>query len=141
MAIQKNGWCIDYIQSMDASEILPSAAEYLQSLRAKGVKTTLGSASKNAPRILEPLGISALFDVIVDGNEVSKAKPDPGVFLRAASELNIPPTSCVVFEDAEAAIQAALHANMGVVGIGKPALLKNADMVIGALSQLVVPTF
>jgi beta-phosphoglucomutase len=88
-----------------------------------------------------PLGISALFDVIVDGNEVSKAKPDPGVFLRAASELNIPPTSCVVFEDAEAAIQAALHANMGVVGIGKPALLKNADMVIGALSQLVVLTF
>ena len=58
---------------MDASEILPGAAEYLQSLRAKGVKTTLGSASKNAPLIIEPLGISALFDVIVDGNEVSKA--------------------------------------------------------------------
>ena len=140
MATQKNGWYVDYIQHMDASEILPGASEYLQSLRAKGVKTALGSASKNAQLILERLGISALFDVIVDGNKVSKAKPDPEVFLRAAGELNIPTASCVVFEDAEAGIQAALHANMGVVGIGKPALLKDADMVIGALSQLVILT-
>jgi len=138
MATQKNGWYVDYIQHMDASEILPGASEYLQSLRAKGVKTALGSASKNAQLILERLGISALFDVIVDGNKVSKAKPDPEVFLRAAGELNIPTASCVVFEDAEAGIQAALHANMGVVGIGKPALLKDADMVIGGLSQLVI---
>jgi beta-phosphoglucomutase len=138
MATQKNEWYVDYIQHMDAAEILPGAQKYLESLQARGVKTALGSASKNAPLILQRLGIANLFDVIIDGNKVSKAKPDPEVFLRAASELNIPPTSCVVFEDAEAGIEAALHAKMGVVGIGKPAILKDADMVVRGLLQLVV---
>lgn len=138
MAAQKNEWYVDYIQRMDASEILPGAEEYLKNLRVKGVKTALGSASKNAPLILERLGISDLFNVVVDGNKVSKAKPDPEVFLRAANELDIPPTSCVVFEDAEAGIQAALQANMGAVGIGKRDTLKGADIVIGGLWDLVV---
>jgi beta-phosphoglucomutase len=138
MAAQKNEWYVDYIRHMDASEILPGSAEYLQNLRAKGIKTALGSASKNTPLILERLGISDLFDSVVDGNKVSKAKPDPEVFLRAAAELNVPATSCVVFEDAEAGIKAALRANMGAVGIGKPALLSEADMVIGGLWQLLV---
>lgn len=138
MAAQKNEWYIDYIKHMDASEILPGSAEYLQNIRRKGIKTALGSASKNAPLILERLGIFDLFDVIVDGNKVSKAKPDPEVFLRAAAELNVPSTGCVVFEDAEAGIEAALRANMGAVGIGKPALLSQADMVIGGLWQLLV---
>lgn len=138
MAAQKNEWYIDFIRHMSASEILPGAAEYLQNLRAKGIKTALGSASKNTPLILERLGISELFDSVVDGNKVSKAKPDPEVFLRAAAELNVPATSCVVFEDAEAGIKAALRANMGAVGIGKPVLLSEADMVIGGLWQLVV---
>lgn len=137
MAARKNEWYIEYIQRMDASEILPGADEYLRRLRAMGIKTALGSASKNTPLILERLGISALFDVIVDGNRVSKAKPDPEVFLRAADELFVPPTSCVVFEDAEAGIQAALRADMGAVGVGNPAILKDADVVIGGLWQLV----
>jgi beta-phosphoglucomutase len=110
----------------------------LKGLRAKGIKTALGSASKNAPLILGRLGISDLFDVVVDGNKVSKAKPDPEVFLRAASELDVPASSCVVFEDAEAGVQAALRANMGVVGIGKPDLLREADIVIGGLRQLLI---
>lgn len=138
MAAQKNEWYIDFIRRMDASEILPGAAEYLRSIRTKGIKTALGSASKNAPLILERLGISDLFDLVVDGNKVSQAKPDPEVFLRAANELDIPSSSCVVFEDAEAGIQAALRANMGVVGIGKPALLSEADIVIGGLGQLLI---
>jgi beta-phosphoglucomutase len=137
MAARKNEWYIEYIQRMDASETLPGADEYLRRLRAMGIKTALGSASKNTPLILERLGISALFDVIVDGNRVSKAKPDPEVFLRAADELFVPPTSCVVFEDAEAGIQAALRADMGAVGVGNPAILKDADVVIGGLWQLV----
>src|SRR5689334_1573763 len=138
MAAQKNGWYVDYIQNMDASEILPGATNYLESLRSRGIKTALGSASKNAPLILERLGIAALFDSVVDGNKVHLAKPDPEVFLRAASELNIPPVSCVVFEDAEAGVEAAHRAGMGVVGIGKPAALKEADMVIDGLYQLEV---
>jgi len=138
MAAQKNEWYIDSIRHMDASEILPGAAEYLRALRGKGVKTALGSASKNAPLILERLGISDLFDVVIDGNSVSKAKPDPEVFLRAAEALAIPATSCVVFEDAEAGIQAALRAEMGAVGIGQAAQLKEADILISGLWQLVV---
>ncbi len=138
MAAQKNEWYVDYIRHMDVSEILPGAIEYLQRLRAKGVKTALGSASRNAPLILERLGISALFDVIVDGNKVTKAKPDPEVFLRAADELGIPPASCVVFEDAEAGIEAAHRAGMGAVGIGNPSTLKEADIVIPGLLELVV---
>ena len=137
MAAQKNEWYVDYIRNMDSSELLPGAAEYLQSIRARGVKIALGSASKNAPLIIDRLGISQLFDVIVDGNKVSQAKPDPEVFLRAARELETPPASCVVFEDAEAGVQAALRAEMGVVGIGKLPGLMDADMLIAGLYQLV----
>ena len=138
LAAHKNDWYVDYIHHMDASEILPGAAQYLQSIRSRGIKTALGSASKNAPLILERLGISALFDAIVDGNKVSKPKPDPEVFLRAAQELNIPSVECVVFEDAEAGIEAARRAGMGTVGIGKPSVLKDADAVIDGLYQLLV---
>jgi beta-phosphoglucomutase len=136
LASRKNEWYVGYIRNMDASEILPSAAKYLQGLRVRGVKTALGSASKNAPMILECLGITSLFDTVVDGNKVCKAKPNPEVFLHAARELNILPADCVVFEDAEAGIEAAHRAGMTVVGIGKPSLLKDADVVIAGLHQL-----
>jgi beta-phosphoglucomutase len=140
MAAQKNDWYVEYIRHMDASEILPGATEYLRMLRNRGAKTAIGSASKNTPLILERVGIMSLFDVVIDGAKVSRAKPDPEVFLRAASELNIPPASCVVFEDAEAGIEAARRAGMGAVGIGKPIALKDADMVIAGLYQLVALT-
>jgi beta-phosphoglucomutase len=138
MAAQKNDWYIDSISHMDASEILPGAIEYLKHIRARGIKTAIGSASKNAQLILERLGIISLFDAIVDGNKVSKAKPDPEVFLRAAEELGIHPTDCVVFEDAEAGIEAALRAGMCTVGIGKPSVLKKAETVIPGLEELVI---
>jgi beta-phosphoglucomutase len=140
MAAQKNDWYVEYIQQMDASEILPGAAEYLQTLRNREVKTAIGSASKNTPLILERVGIMSLFDVVIDGAKVKQAKPNPEVFLRAARELDIPPASCIVFEDAEAGIEAALRAGMGAVGIGKPIALKDADMVMAGLYQLVVLT-
>ena len=140
MAAQKNNWYVDYISHMDASEILPGAVEYLKSIRAKGIKTAIGSASKNALLILERLDITELFDTVVDGNKVSKAKPDPEVFLRAADELGIPPVHCVVFEDAEAGIEAAFRAGMKAVGIGKPSNLKEAETVIPGLFELVMLT-
>jgi len=138
MAARKNEWYIDYIHHMDASEIFPGVIEYLQRIRVRGIKTALGSASRNAPLILERLGVSALFDVIVDGNQVTKAKPDPEVFLRAADELGIPPASCIVFEDAEAGIEAAHRAGMGTVGIGNSYILKEADIVLPGLFELIV---
>jgi len=138
IATQKNNWYVDYISHMDSSEILPGVVEYVESIRAKGVKTAIGSASKNTPLILERLGIASLFDAIVDGNKVTKAKPDPEVFLRAAEELNVPPAECVVFEDAEAGIEAALRAGMKTVGIGKPSNLKKAETIIPGLFALVM---
>jgi beta-phosphoglucomutase len=82
----------------------------------------------------------SLFDVVIDGTKIRQAKPNPEVFLRAARELDIPPASCVVFEDSEAGIEAARRAGMGSVGIGKPITLKDADMVIAGLYQLAVLT-
>ncbi len=138
MAVRKNEWYVDYIHQMDVSELLPGAIDYLRRTRARGVKTALGSASKNAFLILDRLGISVLFDVIVDGTKVVKAKPDPEVFLHAADELGIPPANCVVFEDAEAGIEAAHRAGMGTVGIGSPSILKEADIVIPGLRELMI---
>lgn len=138
LADQKNIWYVESISQLDKSEILQGATEYLQRLRERGVKTAIGSASKNTPLILERLGITRLFDVIIDGNSVSKAKPDPEVFLKAAQALGIAPQFCVVFEDAEAGIEAALRAGMGAVGIGKPGTLKDADVLVAGLWQLVL---
>lgn len=136
MAAQKNAWYVDYINNLDASEILPGAADYIRIIRKSGVKTAIASASKNAPLILERLQITPLFDAIIDGNMVRNTKPDPEVFLLAAEHLNVKPEHCVVFEDAEAGIEAARRAGMGAVGIGKPGQLKDADAVIAGLRQL-----
>jgi len=138
MAARKNVWYVEYLYQMDASEILPGALTYLRWLRGQGVKIGLGSASKNAPLILERLGISGLFDAVIDGSKVTHTKPDPEVFLRAARELGVAAGECVVFEDAEAGIEAARRAGMGKVGIGSPAVLKEADVVVGGLDQLVL---
>jgi beta-phosphoglucomutase len=79
-----------------------------------------------------------MFDVIVDGNKISKAKPDPEVFLRGAEEMGLPPSSCVVFEDAQAGIEAALAGGMKCVGVGSPELLGRANMVIPDLKKITV---
>lgn len=136
MAEKKNNWYVEYIKKMDESEILNGAREYLLKLKGEGIKIALGSASKNAPMILQNLGITDLFDAIIDGNKVSKAKPDPEVFILGAKELGLEPADCVVYEDAEAGIEAARRAGMGTVGIGKRNILKEADMVIKGLYEL-----
>ncbi len=138
MADQKNGWYVEYIRRLDPNEILPGALDYLHGLRGRGIKTAIGSASKNTQMILERLEISPLFDAVIDGNRVSRAKPDPEVFQTAAAALGVSNDRCVVFEDAEAGIQAALSAGMGAVGIGSPEILCQADVVIGGLWQLVL---
>lgn len=107
LAQKKNNWYVEYISSINPSEILKGAREYITRIKTAGSKVALGSASKNARRILENLNITELFDVIIDGNKTSKAKPDPEVFLLGARELGLDPVDCVVFEDAEAGIEAA----------------------------------
>jgi len=135
LAAKKNADYVNYVNKMDASEILSGAKECLLRLREKGVKTAVVSASKNAPRILDNLHIAHLFDAVIDGNKALKAKPDPQVFLLAAQELCMEPHECVVFEDAEAGIQAAKAAGMFAVGIGQPDILSAANVVIAGLDS------
>jgi len=132
----KNAWYVEYIKGMDASEILPGAQEYLLLLRGRGVRTALCSASKNAGMILDKLRIAGLFDAVVDGNMVTKAKPDPEIFLLGAEALDLHPGECVAFEDAAAGVEAAKKAGMYTVGIGDKEILKNADLVIGGLHEM-----
>lgn len=98
LAEKKNTWYVEYILQMDSSELLPGVLDFLEELKENEVKLALGSASKNARTILQRLGITPLFDAIVDGNLVTKAKPDPEVFTLGAELLGIPPENAVVFE-------------------------------------------
>lgn len=135
-AHDKNEWYVDYITKMGADEILPGVVSFLAELRQHGVKTAIGSASKNANLILTRLGLMDNFDVIIDGNKVSSAKPDPEVFVAAAAALGVSPEHSVVFEDAEAGIEAARAGGMFAIGIGSEQVLAKADVVIGGLSDL-----
>jgi beta-phosphoglucomutase len=136
LAEKKNNWYVDLISRMEANEVLPGARGFLAFVRSLGIKTALGSASRNAPLILDRLELSDFFDVIVDGNSVSKAKPDPEVFLKCAQGLGLEPSDCIVFEDAVAGIEAAKNAGMAVIGIGDPNTLGDADYVVPGLYAL-----
>lgn len=124
---EKNDDYLTYIATMDQSEILPDVERVLNFLKDHGIPMALGSASKNALPILEKVKLIAYFDTVVDGNAVTKAKPDPEVFVIAANTLGIAPEHCVVFEDALAGIEAANIAGMKSVGIGDPEVLTEAD--------------
>lgn len=124
--VDKNIDYLAYIKGMNASEILPDVPRVLEYLKERHIPIALGSASKNARPILEKVGLISYFDSIIDGNNVTKAKPDPEVFLIAAKELGVPPAHCVVFEDAVAGIQAANAAKMLSIGIGDSAILSEA---------------
>ena len=135
-AALKNKWYLDYINRMMPDEILPGSLEFISELKNAGIKVALGSASKNTPLILERLGIGKLFDAVADGNVVSKAKPDPEVFITAAKMLGVQPEDCVVFEDAVAGVEAALNAGMRCVGIGSEKILKDAHFVVSGLDKM-----
>ena len=124
--IQKNEEYLTYLVDMDSNEILPGVMSVLEFLKANQQPIALGSASKNARPILEKTGILSYFDVIVDGNDVSNAKPDPEVFLQAAQKLGISNENSIVFEDSVAGIQAANIAAMKSIGIGDAAILNEA---------------
>ena len=136
LATRKNAGYVDMINKMTPAEILPGAKEFVELCTQAGIKTALGSASKNSVTILKRVGIDHLFDVVIDGNKVSKAKPDPEVFLKGAQELGVAPQNCVVFEDAIAGVEAAINGGMHSVGIGLPDILGKADMVVSGLDQM-----
>jgi beta-phosphoglucomutase len=134
--IQKNEDYLSYLVDMDESEILPGVMPILQFLKHKNQLIALGSASKNARPILEKTGIVSYFDAIVDGNDVSNAKPDPEVFLIAAQLLNIKPENSIVFEDSVAGVQAANIGGMISVGIGEKSILQEAKYIFKDFTQM-----
>lgn len=136
LANRKNTWYVEMIDRLTKAELLPGAEALLKRLKTDGVKIALGSASKNAERILARLEIGDYFDARIDGTKVSKAKPDPEVFLLAAKNVGAAPETCLVFEDAPAGIVAAKRAGMHVVGIGKRQNLPEADWILESLDEI-----
>ncbi|GAO29483.1 beta-phosphoglucomutase [Geofilum rubicundum] len=136
LAHRKNEHYVSFITQMKPDEILPGAREFLLACKDAGLATALGSASKNAMTILNRLELNDLFDAIIDGTHTSKAKPDPEVFLKGAEALAADPENCVVFEDAEAGVEAALAAGMYCVGIGSSEVLNKAHLIIEGLHQM-----
>ena len=133
---QKNAWYLGLIQGMTAKDILPGAKELIEQLVAGGIRVGLGSSSRNAQLILDNVGLTPLFDVIVDGNHITLSKPDPEVFLKGAAALDVSPSETIVFEDAASGIQAAKAGGFFAVGVGSKSQLSSADVVISDLSGL-----
>ncbi|WP_299158490.1 beta-phosphoglucomutase [uncultured Tenacibaculum sp.] len=135
---KKNNDYLSYIAKMDESEILPDVPKILNYLIKEQQPISLGSASKNARQILEKVNLISNFNAIVDGNDVSNAKPDPEVFLNAAKLLEVAPENCIVFEDSLAGVQAANNASMISIGIGEKEVLKEADYVFNDFTEISV---
>lgn len=134
--VQKNTEYLTMVESLTTADILPGVHEFLLALKEKQQPIALGSASKNARPILKKLGIYDLFDVIVDGTNVTKAKPDPEVFLNACEKLGYTAIDSVVFEDSVAGVQAANAASMISIGLGDPEILHEADEVYDSFTSM-----
>lgn len=131
----KNAIYLEYIEKLTAEDILPGVVSFLEKAKQKGYIIALGSASKNAVFILERLNIKRYFDEIIDGRIVEKAKPNPEVFQRAATAMNLPYSQCIVFEDSVAGIEAAHRAGMVAIGIGRQEDLTEADIVMAGFGD------
>ncbi len=141
LAARKNADYLELVNTMTPANILPGVSSFLAEARAMGVKIALGSASKNSNLILEKIGVKPFFDAIIDGNQVSRSKPDPEVFVKGAQSLGFENESCIVFEDAFAGVEAAKAANMKAVGIGSSKVLFNADIVMNSFEGHSVSEF
>lgn len=133
---KKNEEYLQYVNNMTEAEILPGVSNVLRFLDSNNIKYALGSASKNAQLIIDKVGLSNKFSAIVDGNAVSKAKPNPEVFLKAAEKLGVSALNCIVVEDAIAGVQAANNAQMISIGIGDCVVLNEADYVFEKMTKL-----
>ncbi|MFM7815121.1 MAG: HAD-IA family hydrolase, partial [Flavobacteriales bacterium] len=134
----KNQWYLEAVKSITPTDLLPGALSLLQSLKVEGIPAALGSASKNAPMIIEQLDIASYLNAVVDGNVVTLSKPHPAVFLKGAELLEIDPAHTVVFEDAQSGVQAAKAGGFYCVGIGEANHLSGADQVVPDLSFITI---
>jgi kojibiose phosphorylase len=133
---RKNDYYKAFLEGMTPADILPGSRELLAELRRAGIKTAVASASKNARTVLENIGLMESVDVVCDGYSVSEPKPAPDLFLFAAAQLGLAPQACVVVEDAEAGVEAALAAGMRCIGLGPPERVGKAQLVCPSLEGL-----
>ncbi|MBP3540364.1 MAG: beta-phosphoglucomutase [Clostridia bacterium] len=118
MATRKNNYYVELIGALTPADILPGAMDVLNWLKEHGIKVAIGSSSRNTPIILRQIGLDGFFDAVADGNQITRSKPDPEVFLLAAKLLGLDPAVCMVVEDADAGVEAALAGGMRVLGVG-----------------------
>lgn len=140
-ADRKNRYYQTLLDDISQDDVYPGAVEFVQQVRSRGLRTALGSSSKNADRVLKALEIDTLFDAVVTGNDLTRTKPDPQIFQLCAERLGSPPAAeCVVFEDAESGIAAALAAGMHAVGVGDADQLPNAAQVFKEYAEIDLDT-
>jgi len=138
MAELKNTWYVASIRNMDKSELLPGSENLIEEIKEKGLKLSLGSASKNSVRILKATGLIDFFDAIIDGTKTTESKPHPQVFLLGAEALNLNPEDCIVFEDSINGVKAANIGGFRSIGVGDKNILSEADFVIPSLDGISV---
>ena len=132
LATRKNTYYVEFIKSLTPDNILPGVINTLKKLKDNGIKIAIGSSSKNTPIILKQIGLDDFFDAVSDGNNITKSKPDPEVFIKAAEKLLIECSDCIVVEDADAGIEAAKRASMKTIAV-KDA--KGADFKVSDLTE------
>lgn len=133
---KKNRYYLELVSELSSKDVLPGVLDFLQELKTAKIKRAVASSSRNARILLKQIGVDGFFDVVVDGNDVDKAKPAPDLFLEAATALGVPANACLVLEDASAGIKAARAAGMSVVGLGPRERVGEADWVFASATDL-----
>lgn len=141
LATRKNEDYKQFLTGIDESALVDGALDFIRALRKRGIKTGLGSSSKNAMTVLESLGITDLFDTIVTGNDITKSKPDPEIFVKGAERLGTAPSETYVFEDAVSGVDAAQAGGLVAVGFGPTEGLDHADVRIITFDEVDIDTF
>jgi beta-phosphoglucomutase len=136
MMERKNNYYLKFIQEVTPKDLLPGARELLEEVHKAGLRSALGSASKNAPDVIRRLGIADLLDAVSDGSSVERQKPAPDLFLHAARQLDLKPEECVVVEDAAAGIQAGRAGGFHTVGLGPGQRVGNANVIFPSLEGI-----
>lgn len=126
---EKNATYCALLEDLSPADILPGVSDLLVDLRREGILCAIGSSSRNTPLILRKIGLNDSFDAVIDGNQISNSKPHPEVFSKGAAALNTDSSECIVFEDAQAGVDAARAAGMAVVGIGDSPLSDASAMM------------
>ena len=135
-AAEMNAIYADSLRQMSEKDVSDDVRNTLKTLKERGVRIAVGSSSKNAPLILERIGLDEMFDAVSDGNGLEKSKPDPEVFLKAAERLGLSPAECLVVEDALSGIDAGVAGGFATAGIGAAASYDKADYKLEKLSDI-----